>query len=847
MRLPALALAALLAPLSLLARDIPPVTSNQGLQGSVRAIGLHELGLFQDVLDNFSPYDLSDQPMRLNAYCSALLHTGRYRQFFECIDIWDSAGFVITPGVYLGPKGHYPGTLHHPPTEHSLAMTPDQFEARKSRLLAQAWFEMGDYELALQHANRALTLYDLDHPRWQPGAERHWTYTSGSASVTDDPDAALPTGNGRSSWIGDILYTLSIAAQAEVHLGVTDHLDQRLIQMDQIHRDSDGDEPLSHFWRTRQISKNQVLFAAGRFDQVVPTSKSGAETFEDFLGGTKIATGALLMAASLLSGSNPHVATALMESGAEDINSELGARMVQREKLQAARIAAHQNQPEQALQVLNALLAEDADSLGEELLWYLQQQRGEALMALGRQQEALDAFESAITIVEQSRGNVSTEAQKLGFANRRTAPYKGAAEALIALEQPESALLMSERLRARALVDLLADSRLRSPVTVDVAALTQLAPLPAEDQKHAAVSADNERGLKRKSAPKVVASLTPEQSRQVSSLNQGEVSSLAQIQAGLRPAEALLEFMEVEGRWYAWKVDRHGVEVQPLNAADLDRRVIDYMSQIRQPGGPRPEKEARLLYRDLLGTFDLTPYQHLTLVPAGVLNQLAFASLMPDQRFLIETHSVRILPSASVARFLTRESRHQTLLALGNPTLDLPGAEQEVRQLTRLGYQSHARLRHDASESLIKEIGAGFDVIHIASHGIFDTAQPAASRLLLAPDARNDGTLTLGEIYSLSLSANLVVMSACETGLGQITEGEEIIGLTRGFLFAGSNNVMASLWKVNDNATQALMNDFYRGASGQPYSVALQQAQIARLRQQPHPYYWAAFQLTGVN
>ncbi|MBY5994166.1 CHAT domain-containing protein [Ferrimonas balearica] len=849
MTLRPLLLTALLVPLSLGAREIPPVTGNTGPQGSARAIGLYELGRYQEVIDGYSPYDLSDQPLRLNAYCSSLLATNRYRQFFDCIAIWDSAGFVTTPGVSMGDKGHFPGTLHTPPTEHSDSMPAEEIEARKHRLLAQAWFEMGDYEQALADAERALALYDIDHPRWQPDSERYWTHISGYDSARTNAENALPTGNGNSTWVGDILYTLSLAAQSEILLGRTDTLDRRLAQLERIHRDEDGDEPLSHFWRTRQISKNQVLFAAGRYSEVIPTSKSGAEQWEDVWGGMKVATGALVLVGSVLSGNGGafHSGTAFMESGANDLQRELSAQMQRRETLQAARIATERGQSETALTLLDGLLADNTDALGEELLWYLHLQRGRAYTAQGHHQDALAAYRAAIDIVEQSRGNVSTEAQKLGFANRRTAPYQGAAEALLALGQAEEALMMSERLRARALVDLLADSRLRQPLATETLALDQLVPPTHPDTDSPLPTASAERGLKRKSTAQAAPALTLTQSRQVASLSQGEISTLAQIQAGLEEHEALLEFLEVEGRWYAWKVDRHGVEAKTLAAPKLSQEVFDYMGHLRQPQGPAPTAQAEVLYRQLLGPFDLSPYRHLTLVPAGALNQLAFASLVDRGEYLIERHSIKVLPSASVARFLAKETRQQRMLALGNPTLDLPGAEQEVRQLGQLGYQSHSRLRQDASETFLKQAAGGFDLIHIASHGVFDTRQPADSRLLLAQDDHNDGTLTLAEIYDLRLDANLVVMSACETGLAQVTEGEEIIGLTRGFLYAGSNNVMASLWKVNDQATQALMTDFYQGARDTRFSVALQQAQIRRLKAQPHPYYWAAFQLTGVQ
>ena len=103
----------------------------------------------------------------------------------------------------------------------------------------------------------------------------------------------------------------------------------------------------------------------------------------------------------------------------------------------------------------------------------------------------------------------------------------------------------------------------------------------------------------------------------------------------------------------------------------------------------------------------------------------------------------------------------------------------------------------------------GFKYLHIASHGTFNADSPLTSALLLAKDSTNDGTLTVGELYSMRLNADLVTLSACETGLGKIANGDDVVGLTRGFLYAGSRSIVASLWKVDDEATAYLMTRFY--------------------------------------
>jgi CHAT domain-containing protein len=133
-------------------------------------------------------------------------------------------------------------------------------------------------------------------------------------------------------------------------------------------------------------------------------------------------------------------------------------------------------------------------------------------------------------------------------------------------------------------------------------------------------------------------------------------------------------------------------------------------------------------------------------------------------------------------------------------------------------------------------------------HAKYNSENPLFSTLYLAKDHQNDGYLEVHEIYGLDLTknTNLVVLSACETQIGELSAGDEIVGLSRAFLLAGTPSVIASLWPVNDKATAFLMERFYTHLKdGQERGEALRQAQIEVQAVYPHPYYWAAFVLTG--
>ncbi|MEI6137917.1 MAG: CHAT domain-containing tetratricopeptide repeat protein [Mariniphaga sp.] len=196
----------------------------------------------------------------------------------------------------------------------------------------------------------------------------------------------------------------------------------------------------------------------------------------------------------------------------------------------------------------------------------------------------------------------------------------------------------------------------------------------------------------------------------------------------------------------------------------------------------------------------------------------------------------------------------------------LPGSESEVRSIfnefDKENFKTKVELKENASESRIKSGELeNYKYIHFATHGFVNSEKPELSGLLLAQVAdstneQNDGILYSGEIYNLKLNADLVVLSACETGLGKIKKGEGIIGLTRALLYAGAKNLMVSLWQVSDKSTSDLMISFYKNllsnnstrlTKSVRYAPLLQQAKLKMIGDAKfaHPFYWSPFILIG--
>ncbi|MBK6673289.1 MAG: CHAT domain-containing protein [Proteobacteria bacterium] len=292
------------------------------------------------------------------------------------------------------------------------------------------------------------------------------------------------------------------------------------------------------------------------------------------------------------------------------------------------------------------------------------------------------------------------------------------------------------------------------------------------------------------------------------------------------------------------------------------------------------------LYRALLSPVEreLDGHPELIIVPDGPLHRLAFAALVdrparsPTQRprYLIESRVVTTVVSAGVfaqqVRRASRSSIPTRLVAFGDPVLaanpdagaapagtdglhgdllqPLPWARAEVQSIGRLmGKDSRVLVGEAATEAQARALAAGAGALHFASHGVMDERSPLESFLLLAKPVAgagpgNDGRLTAREVLELPpLSARLVTLSACSTSSAQDSDGEGLMGLTRAFQAAGAQAVLASLWKVSDRATNELMVDFYRNW---PRTRAAEALALAQRRQlQRHPFYWAAFTLSG--
>lgn len=511
----------------------------------------------------------------------------------------------------------------------------------------------------------------------------------------------------------------------------------------------------------------------------------------------------------------------------------------------------------EARATLDEVLASPRTKDVGDLYWLTLYERGQVAEIEKDLPAAAKFFETAVQVVEEQRSTINTEASKIGFVGDKQAVYGRLIEVLVALGRTGDAFDYVERSKSRALVDMLASKKDFAAHAIDPQ--KQKLILAQLDQAGAAarvqdVSAKPGEGAGARNLQIVrhdIRTTAPELSSlvTVSSVPLGEIKAL------IGKDEALIEYYYQGRDLYAFVLDRERLQVARLSAQGLDAKVREFRVALERADGDAWRAPAQALYERLWKPLEpsLGDKKAIVVVAHGSLHYLPFAALpRADGGFLIDRYALRFLPSASVLKFLRPAShnRHALLLALGNPDLgdaklDLQFAEREARSVAGLYPDSRLLVRKDASETNFRKAGGIFSRIHFAMHGKFQADDPLASGLYMAKDAQNDGVLTVGELYSMNLEADLVTLSACETGLGKVASGDDVVGLTRGFLYAGSRSIVASLWSVDDNATAELMKTFYRNLATMNKQEALRQAQIATRRRFAQPFFWAAFQLTG--
>ena len=499
------------------------------------------------------------------------------------------------------------------------------------------------------------------------------------------------------------------------------------------------------------------------------------------------------------------------------------------------------------------------------LIYLASSQLGDLNLQTQRPGEAVPYYKKAIDSIESTRSLLESEEFRSSYFDDKRATYGSMIVAQLRTKNPAEAFNYSERARSRAFLDILGSkvqlARSGTLLEHERALQARISVLQAMMAGQGPEASEGPRLRQEiEGAQKAYADFLTEvrkENKEQASLINVDPLTLKQVQELLDPGVTMLEYFVVRGAVLLWVVekDRSRFVNIPIARTDLVSKVTSFRETVYQIG----EKEkfsgiSQELYRLLIEP--ALPHirgKELLVIPHDVLHYLPFQALVSAQgKYLIQDYPIYYLSSASLMQF-TREKRRasgERALIMGNPSLgdeayNLRFAEREAREVAGLYPKSEVYLKEQASKPRAVSLSSKYDILHFAVHAELNEEDPMSSALLLAVVGKDDGKLKVGEVFSLDLKAALVVLSACETGLGKLSNGDELIGLTRAFIYAGTPSIVTTLWKVNDRASYELMREFYQRLKTAKKVEALRQAQLKTMKEFPEPFYWAAYQLTG--
>ena len=495
-----------------------------------------------------------------------------------------------------------------------------------------------------------------------------------------------------------------------------------------------------------------------------------------------------------------------------------------------------------------------------------------ALLGLGRihilqgeQDRARLRLLDALEVIEAMRAEIKITQLRDSFLADKMEVYETLVSVLLDMGREAEAFTTAERSRARNLIDLLGNRSVRLGRAGEQALFENFSSLQASIEEQERLVAQAEERQEKAVYARTLQDLQDQaedllvriqaENPELMSLVAVEPLSEQEVRELLDPKVTLLSYYLLPGEVVCWilRPDAFRTVRIPVERGSLDALVLEFRRTLQnlEPY----ESQARRLSALLLEPVSehLSGTERLGVVPHRTLHYLSFAALFSGRNQLVETTPLFTLPSASILRTALNKrasKQNQQVLAVGNPALqdshlELPFAEHEVRTIGWNFPDLTTLTREAATESRVVSSAQKFGLVHIASHGHYDPANPLLSSISLAAGPDRDGDLKASEVFGLDLQADLVVLSACQSGLGDIRAGDEVIGLNRAFMFAGTHTLVSSLWRVSDVSTAVLMKQFYRDYVRRDKAASLRRAMLHVRRYYPHPGYWAGFALVG--
>src|SRR5271166_2229254 len=507
-----------------------------------------------------------------------------------------------------------------------------------------------------------------------------------------------------------------------------------------------------------------------------------------------------------------------------------------------------------------------------------------AYLAMGEAQEHLldlegarTSYETASSILEELRSELVQEDSKIAFLKDKLAIYENLVALILRgqLNQDDKtrAFDQIERAKSRSLAELLAvrvepgnpvagpvgmeavsDLRDQLNWTTHLLEREQLQAAPAS-AGHAKQLREKTRALKRRLADALMEARL--RAERVPVTESGGTLTLEDIRESLPPDTTVLEYYQCRDSFLACVLDRDHIEiikVAPVAQTRERLRLLQFQFSKFRLGTEYTSRFAEQLYRaidaNLAGLYSdlIAPVRahlrgrHLVIVPHGLLHLLPFHALTRDGTALLDEFEISFAPSASVLAWLLKKEpvSGSESLVVGVPDPLAPHIQREAEIVASNLENATLLLGESATQESLWSFAPRARNIHIAAHGYFCQENPMFSSIRLG-----DSSLTLIDLYQLTLSTDLVALSGCGTGINVVLGGDELLGLVRGLLHAGAHSMLVSLWDVHDESTTEFMTLFYKNLRSMTKSQALRFAAREIRKHRVHPYYWAPFVLVG--
>jgi CHAT domain-containing protein len=504
---------------------------------------------------------------------------------------------------------------------------------------------------------------------------------------------------------------------------------------------------------------------------------------------------------------------------------------------------------------------------------------------LGRMYEKLNQFDNArdsylksISVIEKIRGNLTIDEFKSTYFNNKREVYDRLINLLLKMDKSEDAFQVSEQARSRAFYDILSNKKInfKGSLPEDLMMLEQekrneIQKLFKLMQKGNVSESAKTESSRQADVRQIREALTESQSEYDEILQKIKLANpayseivaakpvpLHDLQGKIDQKTAILTYWISDKELIYWLITTSSITRKTV---DIDRKGLNSLVEktrrsIQSNSQTDVSSGLSKLYSILIAPLEkeLTSLTNLVIIPNGSLHFLPFQALINSKgEFLIQKYNLVYSPSASVymicrEREVKPGSRFMGM-ALSDISVDnnigLPGTEDELKKILPLFSNNISTFGVQSTESFAKKNAGDYNFIHLATHGSYNYRQPLYSYLLFPPSEGDDGHLNVFEVFEMNIKSKLVTLSACETGLGNINQGDELIGLSRAFLFAGSSSVIVSLWSVADYPTSLLMTSFYRYIIDHTLQESLTLAQRDVIKVFPQPQYWSPFILIG--